>query len=133
MSPSNMPLTSISNPEKDDDAPPATDDDPPAEEMYPHGVRLALIVGAIMFSILPSPRRRTLSLSAASAAFNNTLLARLPITAPSVNPAVVIATGATELRAVFAAEQIPGIVDAYVDGVHAAVAIAVGLAGGGGR
>ncbi|KAI9876565.1 MAG: hypothetical protein M1823_007254, partial [Watsoniomyces obsoletus] len=46
-------------------------------------------------------------ISAAQAGFTNKLLQRLPITAPGVSPELVIITGATELRNVFTAEQLP--------------------------
>lgn len=41
----------------------------------------------------------------------------------------MVATGATELRDVFSAEQIPGIVLAYMDGLKLSFALAVALAG----
>lgn len=53
----------------------------------------------------------------------------MPVLVPGVSPALVIATGATELRAVFSAEQLPGIVLAYMDGLKLTFALAVALAG----
>lgn len=50
-------------------------------------------------------------------------------TAPDVNPAAVIATGATEIRDVFPADQVPGILIAYMDGIRIPFAIATGAAG----
>jgi MFS transporter, DHA2 family, glioxin efflux transporter len=38
-------------------------------------------------------------------------------------------TGASELRAVFTAEQLPGVIQAYMDGLKAAFAVGVGLVG----
>lgn len=56
--------------------------------------------------------------SAAQAAFANRLVQRLPITAPGVDPRVVIATGATQLRDAFSPEQLSGILEAYMDGLR---------------
>lgn len=67
--------------------------------------------------------------SAGQAAYTNRLIARIPILVPGVSPAQVVATGATELRAVFSAEQIPGIVLAYMDGLKLTFALAVALTG----
>ncbi|PSR85775.1 major facilitator superfamily-domain-containing protein [Coniella lustricola] len=64
--------------------------------------------------------------SAAQSAFVNILLKKLPFTAPTVNPATVIATGATELRAVFTPEQVPGVIAAYMDGLKISFVIALG-------
>jgi hypothetical protein len=46
-----------------------------------------------------------------------------------VNPQTVAATGVTELRNVFSADVIPGIVNAYMDGLKVAYAIAIASAG----
>ena len=48
---------------------------------------------------------------------------------PGVSPALVVATGATELRNVFTAEELPGIVRAYMDGLKLTFVLAVALAG----
>lgn len=53
----------------------------------------------------------------------------LPITAPGVDPATVIATGATQIRSMFPADQVPGILMAYMDGVKVALAIPIGATG----
>ena len=67
--------------------------------------------------------------SAGETAFANTLLAKIPITAPNVSPAAVLAAGATQLRSTFAAEDIPGILRAYMDGLHVTFYLAIALAG----
>lgn len=67
--------------------------------------------------------------SAGQAAFTNRLLVRAAILVPGVNPALVVATGATQLRAVFSVEELPGILSAYMDGLKSAFALAVALAG----
>jgi MFS transporter, DHA2 family, glioxin efflux transporter len=64
--------------------------------------------------------------SAAQAAFVNVLVKVLPSSVPGVNSAIVLYTGATELRHVFSADQVPGILEAYMRGLKAA--FAVGLA-----
>lgn len=64
-------------------------------------------------------------ISAGQAGFTNKMLKELPVRAPGVNPALVISTGATELRKVFPADQIPGILDAYMQGLRVPFAIAI--------
>ncbi|RDW62640.1 MFS general substrate transporter-37 [Coleophoma crateriformis] len=67
--------------------------------------------------------------SAGQVAFTNVLLKRLTVTAPSISPAAVVATGVTELRNTFLADTIPGIVEAYMDGLKVAYAIAIASVG----
>jgi MFS transporter, DHA2 family, glioxin efflux transporter len=67
--------------------------------------------------------------SAAQAAFVNQLIRKLPMSAPGINPVTVIATDATELRTVFNADQLPGVLIAYVAGIKAAFAVAIAVAG----
>jgi len=57
------------------------------------------------------------------------MLGKLPLTAPSVDPSLVVATGVTELRNVFSADVIPGIVAAYMDGLRVAYAVAIAATG----
>lgn len=68
-------------------------------------------------------------MSAGEVAFANMLLGKLPSTAPTVNPQTVAATGVTELRATFPADTIPGIINAYMDGLKVAYAIAIASVG----
>ncbi|KAL5372094.1 hypothetical protein DPSP01_013770 [Paraphaeosphaeria sporulosa] len=65
--------------------------------------------------------------SAAQAAFVNQLLVKLPSSAPGVDPQLVINTGATQLREVFTAEQLPGIITAYIHGLKAVWGVATGI------
>jgi hypothetical protein len=65
-------------------------------------------------------------LSAAQSGFNNKMLSTLAITVPDVNPATVLATGATQIRAAFTSAQVPGVVAAYMSGLKVVFAIAVG-------
>ncbi|KAI0895981.1 MFS general substrate transporter [Annulohypoxylon nitens] len=69
------------------------------------------------------------STSAAQCTFVNVLTLVLPSTAPEVNPQLVVASGASELRNIFPANQIPGILLAYMEGLKAAFAVSVGMAG----
>ena len=91
--------------------------------LYVQGLR-RLIVQAVFQTI-----GGAVFVSAGQAAYTNRLIARIPALVPGVSPALVVATGATELRAVFSAEQIPGIVLAYMDGLKLTFALAVALTG----
>ncbi|KAH6850643.1 major facilitator superfamily domain-containing protein [Chaetomium sp. MPI-CAGE-AT-0009] len=67
--------------------------------------------------------------SAAQSAFVNTMLTELAVSAPSVNPLVLLGTGATQIRNVFPADVVPGILVAYMAGIQTALAIALGAVG----
>ena len=69
------------------------------------------------------------AVSAAQAAFANTLAKRLIVTAPEVSPGAVLAAGAPTLRTLFPPEQIPGILEAYVGGIQVVFALSTGLVG----
>jgi hypothetical protein len=49
--------------------------------------------------------------------------------APDIDPQVVIGTGATQIRHVFSADQVPAIVLAYMAGIKVTFALTVGLIG----
>lgn len=70
-----------------------------------------------------------LTVSAAQAAFANELLKSLVRNVPTVNPGMVLAVGATEIRTVFSEAQIPGIVGAYMDGLQVSFLIVIVLFG----
>ena len=70
-----------------------------------------------------------LFVQAGLSAFDNQLLKSLAITAPNVNPADVLATGASSLREAFNGTDLAGVLEAYMDGLRVAYAIAIGLAG----
>ena len=55
-----------------------------------------------------------MSVQAAQAVFSNTLLKEVLKRAPDLSPALIIQTGATELRDVFASEQLTIILNGYV-------------------
>jgi hypothetical protein len=67
--------------------------------------------------------------SAAQSGFVNKLISTLAITAPDVDPEVVVATGATQIRTSFDSQQVPGIVAAYMAAVRIPFAIAVATSG----
>jgi MFS transporter, DHA2 family, glioxin efflux transporter len=67
-------------------------------------------------------------ISAAQAGFTNKMLKVLPHFAPGVDAAKVIATGATDLRHTFSAEQIGGILDAYMQGLKVPFALCIACA-----
>ncbi|KOS18116.1 putative HC-toxin efflux carrier [Escovopsis weberi] len=87
---------------------------------------LAFVVANVYFFQTLGGAFRT---GAGQAAFVNQLLAKLPSTAPGVDPALVIATGAVELRNVFSPEELPGILVAYMHGLKAVFAVGIGMAG----
>jgi hypothetical protein len=68
-------------------------------------------------------------ISAGQAAFVNTLLSRLPTTAPGVDPLDVVATGATDIRPIFSAAQVPGILEAYMGGIKLALILPIAATG----
>jgi MFS transporter, DHA2 family, glioxin efflux transporter len=49
--------------------------------------------------------------------------------APRVNPTALLATGVTELRLVFPSDQITGVLLAYMEGIRAAFAVGIAMAG----
>ena len=68
-------------------------------------------------------------MSAAQSGFVNRLMTELGKTLPEVNPQMVIGTGATQIRHVFPADQVPAIVLAYMAGIKVTLALVVGLVG----
>ena len=69
------------------------------------------------------------SVSAGQAAFTNRLLAVLPTKAPLVQPALVLLTGASQLRQAIPPNSLPGVLEAYMVGIKAAFAVAIAFAG----
>ena len=68
-------------------------------------------------------------MSAGQSGFANKLISSVQKLAPGINPALVVATGATDLRKVFSPEVFPHILQAYMDGLRVAFAIAIPLTG----
>lgn len=67
----------------------------------------------------------TFMLAAAQAGFTNQLKQRLASTAPNVDRALVLATGATDIRRVFSGADLVGIIRAYEWGIKVAFAIVI--------
>ena len=67
--------------------------------------------------------------SAGQSVFTNYIITTLANNAPSVSASEVIATGATEIRNAFSADQIPGVLNSYLSGLHAAFALTIVAAG----
>lgn len=67
--------------------------------------------------------------TAGQVAFTNVLVGRLRTYAPEIDPATVIATGATEVRKVFPATALPEILASYMEGLNTAYAIGIAAAG----
>lgn len=70
-----------------------------------------------------------LFLSAAQAAFNNQLIKTIVKELPEVNPGVALRTGATQIREVFTASQIPMVIEGYSSGIKAVFAITIAAFG----
>ena len=66
---------------------------------------------------------------AGQSAFTNTLQQRLPEFAPGVDPAVVLATGASELAHVFQGDALLGVLRSYMAGLRVAYAVSIALSG----
>jgi hypothetical protein len=69
------------------------------------------------------------SVSASQSGFVNRLISTLASSAPDLDPQLVIATGATQIRSTFTPDQVPGVVFAYMAGVKVTFALVVALAG----
>jgi MFS transporter, DHA2 family, glioxin efflux transporter len=57
------------------------------------------------------------------------MLDKLAIYVPDLNPSAILGVGATEIRNVFPADTVPGIVHGYMDGLRAAYALSIATAG----
>lgn len=68
-------------------------------------------------------------LAASQSAFNNVMITTLASTAPGIDPAVVLVTGVNQIRTIFTSAQVPYIVAAYMAGLKAVFAIAIGSSG----
>ncbi|KAJ9132959.1 MFS general substrate transporter [Coniochaeta hoffmannii] len=69
------------------------------------------------------------SISAAQSGFVNRLLHRVVTSAPGVNPQQLLLTGATDIRRVFPADQVAGILVAYMAGIKVAFAFTIAACG----
>ena len=68
-------------------------------------------------------------ISAAQSAFNNQVIRELAKRLPEIDPAVVLATGATQIRHNFPASQVPTVLDAYMVGLKAVFALMIAAYG----
>lgn len=59
----------------------------------------------------------------------NRLVSTLHSTAPAVDRGLVVVTGTAQLRSLFAPDHLPGIILAYMEGIKATFAVALGMAG----
>ncbi|KAF7715003.1 MFS-type multidrug transporter [Penicillium ucsense] len=71
----------------------------------------------------------TLLLAAAQSGFVNQIVHKLANTAPSVDPALVTGTGATEVHRLFSGAELHGVVRAYAWGIKVVFAIALACCG----
>lgn len=67
------------------------------------------------------------SVSAGQAVFGNILLRQIKITAPSVDPDLLLSVGASELRKTFTPAQLPGVLAAYMAGLKGTFYLATAL------
>lgn len=67
--------------------------------------------------------------SVGQSVFANKLIQTVPKLVPGVDPGLVVATGATELRKVFTSSELPGIIASYMAGLKDAYALGIALAG----
>jgi len=67
--------------------------------------------------------------SSAQSLFTNKLVQVVPKYAPGLDPKIVVATGATQLRATFSAKDLPGVIRAYMEGLKDAYILAIALGG----
>ncbi|KAL1599453.1 hypothetical protein SLS60_007256 [Paraconiothyrium brasiliense] len=71
----------------------------------------------------------TFLIAAAQSGFVNQLVHKLASTAPSIDPALVTATGATALRQVFPGAELDGVLRAYAWGIKVAFAVTIAACG----
>lgn len=68
-------------------------------------------------------------LSAAQSAFNNTIIGTAASTGLGIDPALLLATGATQIRTAFTSTQVPGVIAAYMAGIKVVFAITIAASG----
>ena len=68
-------------------------------------------------------------ISVAQALFSSKLVKQVAATVHGVDPKLVVTSGATNIRKVFTAEQVPGILRAYLAGLKDAYILAISLGG----
>jgi hypothetical protein len=68
-------------------------------------------------------------IAAAQSAFDNQLVHKIASTAPSVDPGLLTATGATTLRQVFSGAELDGVLRAYAWSIKVVFAITIASCG----
>ncbi|KAJ4859019.1 major facilitator superfamily domain-containing protein [Trichoderma breve] len=68
-------------------------------------------------------------LSASQSAFNNQLIKTFAVKLPEINPAIALGTGATQIREIFTASQVPIVIDAYMTSLKDVFAITIAAFG----
>jgi hypothetical protein len=68
-------------------------------------------------------------LSAAQSGFVNQIVHKLAETAPTVNPALVTGSGATDVHRIFSGAELDGVVRAYAWGIKVVFAITLAACG----
>ncbi|KAI0176907.1 major facilitator superfamily domain-containing protein [Pestalotiopsis sp. NC0098] len=95
-------------------------------QAYAAPADIAVVSAVIIFA---RSMGATFMLAAAQAGFTNQLSQRLASTAPDVDRALVLATGATDIRSVFSGADLIGIISAYEWGIKVAFAIIIASSG----
>ena len=70
-----------------------------------------------------------ISISIAQNIFSNTLIKEIPRYAPNVDPSIVISAGATNIRAVTPAAELPGVLEAYNVAVTSSFILSIACTG----
>jgi hypothetical protein len=68
-----------------------------------------------------------LAVSAGQAAFSNELIKSLIKNVPDADPAMVLARGAIDIRKIFPESQVPGIIQAYMNGLKVSFILVIAL------
>ena len=68
-------------------------------------------------------------MSAAQCAFNNQLIKSLAASLPDLDPIIALSIGATQVREAFTVDQVPMVINAYVEGLKAVFALVVAAFG----
>jgi hypothetical protein len=67
--------------------------------------------------------------STAQAAFQNILLKQLAITAPHLDPSLVLNAGASDIRNIVPSDSLHGVLEAYVAGFRGCLIVAIAFGG----
>ena len=101
----------------------------PLADSYPLGADGTRPANRVPNLVVSQTLGSAVILSAAQAGFINRLISVVSVAAVGVDPAAVVATGATQIRDVFPADQVPGIVLGYMSGTKIVFALVTGATG----